>query len=52
MKLNKLLKTIIILVILGAALWFGLRWFGGLANDELGDYDGGRGEYVDSIENS
>lgn len=51
MKHNKWLITIIILVLLGVGLWFGLKWFGGMANDELGGYDGGRSEYVNEVEN-
>ena len=49
MKINKTVKTIIIIA---ALAYFGLKWFAGFANDDLGDYDGGRGKYEDSIENS
>ena len=52
MKINKTLKTILIIAAFAAAAYFGLTKFAGFANDDLGDYDGGRGEYEDSIENS
>lgn len=52
MKINKTVKTIIILVALAIAAYIGLTKFSGFANDDLGDYDGGRGKYEDSIENS
>lgn len=45
-------KKIILLLIIVAALFFGLKAFNKLANDDLSDYDGGRGAYEDRIENS
>jgi len=52
MKINKTVKTVIIIAALAVLAYFGLKWFAGFANDDLGDYDGGRGKYEDSIENS
>ena len=48
---NKWLKNLIIIIVLGALLLTGLMAFGKCANDDLGSYDGGRGEYADEIEN-
>ena len=52
MKINKTLKNILIIVALAAIAYFGLTKFAGFANDDLGDYDGGRGKYEDAIEKS
>lgn len=40
-------KVIAVLLIaaLGAALWYGLKWFGGVANDNAGGMDGGASKY-------
>jgi len=51
MKINKTVKTIIIIAALAALAFVGLKWFAGFANDDLGSYDGGRGKYEDTIEN-
>lgn len=45
-------KKIILVVIIIAALLIGLNLFNNMAKDDLGDYDGGRGEYEEMIENS
>ena len=53
-RTRKLLTTAIIIVGLVLAVWFGLKWFGNLANDNVGDYDGGRSvgeEIVDNYAN-
>jgi hypothetical protein len=44
-------KKIIFVVVIMALLFGGLTLFNKMANDDLGDYDGGRGEIVDRIEN-
>lgn len=33
----KTVRTIAIVIILGAGLWFALKWFGGVANENAGD---------------
>ncbi len=43
-------KKIILIVIIIAALFLGLSLFNNKAKEDLGDYDGGRGEIVDRIE--
>ncbi len=49
-RTKKMLVYIVIIVGLGAAIWFGLKWFGGLANSNVGDYDGGRGKGEQQVE--
>ena len=51
MKINKTVKTIIIIAALAAVAYIGLKWFAGFANDDLGSYDGGRSSLVDNMEN-
>jgi hypothetical protein len=43
------IKYALIITSLVAAIWFGLKWFGGLANDNVGDYDGGRSQAEDIV---
>ena len=50
--MNKKLKTILIIAAPIALVYLGFKGFYNLANDELSGYDGGRGKYEDSIENS
>ncbi|MDO4863832.1 MAG: hypothetical protein Q4A05_06660 [Ruminococcus sp.] len=47
-RTKDIIKYALIIAALVIAVWLGLKWFGGLANDNLGDYDGGRshGEQV------
>ena len=45
------LKTILLIAAFAALIYFGFKWFMGLANDDLSDYDGGRGKYEDSVDN-
>lgn len=51
MEHNKWLKKLVIIIILCAIAFIGLKLFNEFAKDDMGDYDGGRGEYVDEIEN-
>ena len=51
MKINKTVKTIIIIAALAAVAYIGLKWFAGFANDDLGSYDVGRSSLVDNMEN-
>ncbi len=44
-------KKIIFALIVMAALFLGLSLFNKAAKDDLGDYDGGRGDIVEQIEN-
>ncbi len=46
---KKTLITILLLIGLGAALWYGLKWFGGIANDNAGDFDGGKSQYEQQV---
>ncbi|MCR4890499.1 MAG: hypothetical protein K5979_15195 [Ruminococcus sp.] len=50
MKLKDILKYAVIIIVLGTVVWLGLKWFGGLANDNAGDYDGGRSQYEQRVE--
>lgn len=36
------IKFALLIAALAIAIWLGLRWFGGLAEDNAGDYDGGK----------
>ena len=46
------IKRLLIIAAFAVLVVLGFKWFMSLANDDLGDYDGGRGQYEDSIENS
>ena len=48
-KKKKTLITILLLIGLGAALWYGLKWFGGIADDNAGDFDGGKSQYEQQV---
>ncbi len=48
----KKLRTILLIAAFAALIYFGFKWFMGVANDNFSDYDGGRGKYEDSVENS
>lgn len=48
---KKTLRTIVVIIGLGALIWFGLKWFGGVANDNVGGTDGGASRYEDMVEN-
>ena len=50
-RTKKFLTTVVIIVGLVLAVWFGLKWFGGLANDNLSDYDGGRSTGEEIVDN-
>ena len=47
---KSLIRYAVIIAALVAAIWFGLRWFGGVAKDNAGDYDGGKGRAEDIVE--
>ncbi len=38
------IKYVIIIAALIAAVWLGLKWFGGIANDNAGKVDGGKSQ--------
>ncbi|MBO5164794.1 MAG: hypothetical protein J6B75_10210 [Ruminococcus sp.] len=44
------IKTLLIIVVLAAVVWFGVKWFAGLANDNTGNYDGGMSQAEEQIE--
>ena len=50
-RTKKFLMAAVIIGGLVLEVWFGLKWFGGLANDNLGDYDGGRSQGEEIVEN-
>ncbi|MBR6968298.1 MAG: hypothetical protein IKH78_07150 [Ruminococcus sp.] len=45
------IKRLLIIIAFAVLVVAGFKWFMNLANDDLGDYDGGRGKYEDAIEN-
>jgi len=47
---KSLIRYAVIIAALVAAIWFGLKWFGGVAKDNAGDYDGGKGRAEDIVE--
>ncbi|MBO7396088.1 MAG: hypothetical protein J6U16_08240 [Ruminococcus sp.] len=47
---KNLIKYALIITALVAAIWLGLKWFGGVANDNVGDYDGGRSQGEELVE--
>ncbi len=49
-RFKSFIITVALIVGLGAAIWFGLKWFGGVANDNYGDYDGGKGKAEEIID--
>ena len=50
-RFRSFIITVALIVGLGAAIWFGLKWFGGVANDNYGDYDGGKGKAEEIVDN-
>ena len=48
---KNIIKYALIIAALGVAIWLGLKWFGGIANDNVGDYDGGRSQGEQIVEN-
>ena len=48
---KNIIKYALIIAALGVAIWSGLKWFGGIANDNVGDYDGGRSQGEQIVEN-
>ena len=48
----KKLKTILLIAAFAALICIAFKWFYGLANDNLTDYDGGRGKYEESVDES
>ena len=47
---KNLIKYALIITALVAAIWLGLKWFGGVAKDNVGDYDGGRSQGEELVE--
>ncbi len=48
----KKLRTILFIAAFAALICIAFKWFYGLANDNYSDYDGGRGKYEQSVEDS
>lgn len=47
---KRTLITIALIAGLGALLWYGLKWFGGVANDNAGGMDGGASKYEQQVQ--
>lgn len=43
--------TVLIIIAFGAVLWYGLKWFGGFANDNAGGMDGGASRAEEIVDN-
>jgi hypothetical protein len=48
----KKLRTILLIAAFAALICLAFKWFFGLASDNYSDYDGGRGKYEQSVEDS
>ena len=44
------IKFALIITALIIAIWLGLKWFGGLAQDNAGTYDGGKSQAEQRID--
>ena len=44
------IKFALLIAALAIVIWLGLKWFGGLANDNAGDYDGGKSRAEEIVE--
>ena len=48
---KKKLMTVVILIGLGLLIWYGLKWFGGVADDNAGSTYEGVSKYEDQVQN-